>query len=208
MTRYFINEREIAPPLDISSLDQILKNVEGFDLPPNSVIRQIHIDGQPLIADSLSDAGSLSRQMENREKIEIFTGTLSEIARDSIAEAIAYLARIEDVTHSLAICFQTAPGPEAFENLRQLLEGFYWINLLLDKLATSFHLAMNEFSVQGTAVGEHLNKFISILQQLIDSQERADFILIADLLEYEVIPMLPAWQEIFSHLFQKINVEH
>jgi hypothetical protein len=207
MTRYFINEREIAPPLDISSLDQILKHVEGCHLPPNSVIRQIHVDGQPMITDASPDVGEILRQMENREKVEIVTGTVSEIARDSIAEAIAYFDRIETVTHSLVTCFQNSPEPEAFENLRQLLEGLYWINLLLDKLAKGFHIVLDDFLVQGISVGEHLKKFISILKQLIDSQERGDFILIADLLEYEVIPMLPAWKDIFSSILQKVNVK-
>jgi hypothetical protein len=205
MTRYFINEREIAPPLDISSLDQILKHVEGCHLPPNSVIRQIHVDGQPMITDASPDLGEILRQMENREKVEIVTGTVSEIARDSIAEAIAYFDRIEAVTHSLVECFQNSPGPEAFDNLRQLLEGFYWLNLLLDKLATSFHIVLDDFVVQGISVGEHLKKFISILKQLIEGQERGDFMLIADLLEYEVIPMLPDWKDIFGAILQKVN---
>jgi hypothetical protein len=205
MTRYYLNEREIAPPVDISSLTQMLKHVEECHLPPDSVIRQIHIDGQPLISDSFPDDGEILRRMENREKVEIVTGTVSEIARDSIVDTIAYLDRIETVTHSLITSFQTSPGPETFINLRQLLEGFYWINVLLDRLATSFHFVPGDFSVQGISAGEHLKKFISVLKELIDSQEKGDFVLIADLLEYEVIPLLPIWKDIFTHILQKVN---
>jgi hypothetical protein len=207
MTRYFVNEREIAPPLDISSLDQILKHVEGFHLPPNSAIRQIQVDGQPLISETYPDSGEILQQIENREKVEIFTGTVSEIAHDSIIEAIAYLNRIEAVTPSLSECFQNSPGPEAFGNLRQLLEGFYWINLLLDKLAASFHIEMDKGLVQGISIREHLEKFIAILKQLIDAQERGDFILIADLLEYEVIPIMPVWKDIFGLILGTVDKE-
>jgi hypothetical protein len=205
MTRYFVNEREIAPPMEISSLDQMLKHVEGCHLPPNSVIRQIHIDGQPLLSDAFPDAGEILRQIEHRETVEIFTGTVLEIARDSIAQAVAYLDRIEAVTPSLVTSFQTFPGPEAFENLRQLLEGFYWINLLLEKLSANFQISMEELEVQGICVKEHLEKFISILKQLIDAQERGDFVLISDLLEYEVIAVLPAWKDIFGRILQKVD---
>jgi hypothetical protein len=207
MTRYFINEREIEAPLDISSLDQILKQVEDSHLPPNSVIRQINIDGQPLISDSLPNSAEILSQMENRDKVEIFTGTVSEIAHDSIIEALAYLDRIESVTPSLASSFQIYPGPESFENLRQLLDGFYWISILMDRLATNFQITLEACLVQGISVRDHLEKFIAILKQMIDSQQRGDFVLIADLLEYEVIPIVPIWKDIFNLLLQKVTAE-
>jgi hypothetical protein len=206
MTRYFLNEREIASPINISSFDQILKHVEDCHLPPNSVIRQIHIDGYPMISDAFSDPGEILRQMESREKVEIFTGTVSEIAHDSIVDALAYLDRIESIIPSLASSFQIYPGPESFENLRQLLDGFYWISLLLDKLTANFHIMLESCLVQGISVQDHLEKFIAILKQMIDSQQRGDFVLISDLLEYEVIPIVPIWKDIFSLFLQKVAV--
>jgi hypothetical protein len=207
MTRYYLNEREIAPPLDMSSFDKILKHVEDCHLPPNSVVRQINIDGQPIISESFPEPGELFSQLENREKIEIFTGTVSEIAHESIIEALAYLDRIESITPSLASSFQIYPGPEAFENLRQLLDGFYWMSILLDKVVSNFNIVLDTCSVQGVSVRDHFDKFISILKQLIDSQQRGDFVLISDLLEYEVLPVVPVWKDIFNLFLQKVAVE-
>lgn len=206
MTRLFIDEKEIASPLNISSLDQILKHVEDVHLPPKSVIRRICVDGLSLLPDALSeDKDGILSQMENRDKVEIFTGTLSEIAHDSIIEAVAYLDRIEAITPSLATSFQISPGPESFENLRQLCDGFYWLNLLLDKLETNFQITLENVLIKERPAREHLQKFIAILKQLIDSQERRDFVLISDLLEYEVLPLVPIWKEIFSFISQKVN---
>ena len=203
MTRYFINEREIASPADFSTLDQILKHAEDCHLPPNSIIRQINIDGQPLISDSFPNPGEILKQLEKQDKVEIFTGTVSEIAHESIVEALAYFDRIETVIPSLASSFQLYPGPESFANLRQLLDGFYWINILLDKLAANFKLVLENCLVQGISVQAHIDKFIVILKQLIDSQQRGDFVLIADLLEYELMPIVPVWKDIFRLLLQK-----
>jgi hypothetical protein len=207
MTRYFINAREIAPPVDLSTLDQILKHAEDYHLPPNSIIRQINIDGRPLISDSYPNPGEILKQVENRDKVEIFTGTVSEIAHESIVEALAYFDRIETVIPSLSSSFQIDPGPESFENLRQLLDGFYWINILLDNLAVNFQLDLKNCLIQGISVQAHMEKFIAILKQLIDSQQKGDFVLIADLLEYEVIPIIPIWKDIFRLLLQKATAE-
>jgi hypothetical protein len=207
MTRYFINEREIAPPADLSNFDQILKHAGDHHLPPNSVIRQINIDGHPLISDSFPNPGEILKQIENRDKVEIVTGTVSEIAHESIVEALDYFDRIETLIPSLASSFQIYPGPESFENLRQLLDGFYWTNILLDKLAANYHLTLENCLVQGISVRDHIEKFIAILKQFIDSQQRGDFVLIADLLEYEVIPIVPIWKDIFRLLLQKTTAE-
>jgi hypothetical protein len=207
MTRYFINEREVTPPEEFSAFDQILKHVEDYQLPPNSIIRQINIDGCPLISDSFTNPGEILKQIENRDKVEIVTGTVSEIAHESIAEALAYFDRMESLIPSLASSFQIYPGPESFENLRQLLDGFYWINILLDKLAASYHLVLESCLVQGISVLDHINKFIAVLKQFIDSQQRGDFVLIADLLEYEIIPIIPVWKDIFRLLLEKTSVE-
>ena len=206
MTRFFINEREVNIPINVSSLDQILQHAEDFHLPPNSVIRQINVDGLPLMLDFPQNSGEIFKQTENRDKIEIFTGTLIEIANDSIREALAYLQRIEELTPSLATGFQISPGPETFENLRQLYEGFYWMSLLLDKLSSNFHISLEVNFIQGISIQNHLKKFISILKQLIESQEKGDFFLISDLLEYEILPMVPAWKEIFNFISQKANM--
>ncbi len=206
MTKFYINEREIAPPLDVSSLDKALKEIEDAHLTSNSVVRQIQVDGVPVAPDDFPKIPSeMLQHLENREKIEIYTGTLAEIAHDSIAEALEYLDRIETATPSLASGFQISPGPESFENLRQLYEGLYWLNLLMDKLEASFHINFNDVRIQDVPASEHHQKFISVLKQMIDSHERGDFILIADLLEYEILPLVPIWREMFKIILEKTS---
>jgi hypothetical protein len=207
MTRFFLDSREISVPFDVSSINQILKHVEDFHLAPNTVVRQIQVDGLPLVAES-EETGDLSCQIDKRDKVEIFTGTITEIAFDSIGQACEYLDRVEAAIPSLSTAFQASPGPEAFQHLRQLYEGFYWLNLLLDKLKSNFHMRFDDALVRGIPVREHHQKFIAILKQLIESQERSDFVLISDLLQYEISPLIPVWREMFSIVSDKVNAVH
>jgi hypothetical protein len=207
MTKFYVNEREISPPLDVTTLGIVLKQIEDDYLPPNSVVRQIQVDGIPVMPDDIPEnASEMLQHLENREKIEFYTGTLAEIARDSIAEALDYLDRVEAATPSLASGFQISPGPESFESLRQLYEGLYWLNLLMDKLETSFHITFEDILIQDVPAKDHQQKFISVLKQMIDSHERGDFTLIADLLEYEILPLVPIWREMFNFVLEKANM--
>jgi hypothetical protein len=208
MAKFYVNEREITPPLDITSLDKVLKQVEEDHLPPNSVVRKIQIDGIPFMPDDFPEnSPELLQSLQMREKIEIYSGTLVEIARDSISEALAYLDRIETATPSLASGFQTYPGPESFEGLRQLYEGLYWLNLLMDKLKTGLQISLENILINNIPAKEHHQKFIAVLKQMIDSQEKGDFILIADLLEYEILPLVPVWREMFTIILNKVDGE-
>jgi hypothetical protein len=207
MTRFFVNDREITPPLEMSSLGQVLRHVEASYLPPNSVVREIQIDGIPMMSDIDSQIQpEMLGQIDTRERIEFYTGTLTQIAHDSIAEAMEYLDRIEAATPSLAESFRTYPGAEAFENLRQLCEGFYWLNILFGKLEVSFQINPREMQVRDSSLEDYYQKFLSILKQLIASQESGDFIMISDLLEYEILQLVPVWREVFSLISQKVGM--
>ena len=194
MTRLFVDAREIPfPPGGICSLDQVLRHIELTELPPDSAIRQVHIDGVPVLEESSSCSG-----VDQRDKIEVFTAAMGDIARDSIAEANSYLDRVKSVIPSLSMSFQDLPGPQAFENLRQLCDGFYWLNMLLDRLGRTFRCREEGKLVRGLTISEQNQRLLNIFRELVEAQERRDFLLISDLLEYEIMPFLPVWKEMLS----------
>ena len=195
MTRLFVDEREVAFPCVVTSLDQLLKHVEATEVAPKYVIHQVHIDGAPVLSEFRT---AVLANIAERERIDIFTTPLEKVVQDSVREAISYLERAESVIPSLAASFQAYPGPEAFENLKQLYEGFYWLNLLLARLEKTGHVAPAETQVRGKVIQQHHEAFAGILRQMVEAQERGDFILISDLLEYEVVPFVSVWKEIFA----------
>jgi hypothetical protein len=207
MTRFYLNRTEIpAPPAGISSLNQFLKHIEEKHLPPYLIIREVNLDGLPLANDyNVNDPALFRTQFEQSEKIEVMAATVGEIARDSIREALSFLERAQALTPSLAESFQLSPGHEAFDNFKELLNGFYWMNLLLDRLQTNFRIPLEEILIQDLTCKEHQHKFAALLKQLIDSLERADFILLSDLLEYEFLPLIQTWKEMFNKLIQKVE---
>jgi hypothetical protein len=194
MTRLFIDAREVPFPPGVNcSLDQILRHVELTELPPDSAIRQVHIDGAAVLEESTASSG-----LDQRERIEVFTASLGDIARESISEANSYLDRVQTVIPALSKSFQDLPGTEAFENLRQLCDGFYWLNLLLDRLGKTFHRPQQETLVQGLSISKQNQRLLTIFRELVEAQERRDFLLISDLLEYEIMPFLPVWKEMLA----------
>ena len=203
MTRLYINDHEVSSlPPDLISLEQVINLVETRHLTPDTVIRHVQIDGRPLIQDGR--AGGLPDRIDDREKVEIFTSTLREIALDSSRDAITFLERVELAIPSLASGFRTRAGSEDFENLKQLYEGFYWVNLLLDRLERSFQVPLETLCVSGGNAREQYLKLAPLLKEVIEAQEKRDFGLVADLLEYEVPTLIPACKELVAAVRARI----
>lgn len=85
-------------------------------------------------------------------------------------------------------------------SLRQLYEGFYWVNLLMNRLETSFGLALDGIRVRNVSAREHHGRLLAVLKQMVSAHERQDFVYVADLLEYEILPIVPIWKSMFLEL--------
>ena len=188
-------------PPGIQFLDQVIKHIEVNELPPCTLIRQVHVDGEPVVSQATDGNGNqFPSWISVREKVEIFTGTVAEVAGEATQEALFYLDRVEAITPSLASSFQVSPGPEAFEQLKQLYQGFYWLNLLSQRVGAITGFDPETRFLPETTASEYHRKFVSILKRLVEAQETEDFSLISGLLEYEILPLIPDWKALFRTL--------
>ena len=207
MARIFVDNREIESPTDDSSISQILKYVEDSHLAQNSAVWQIQVNGLPLIPNSFSESRERTalEPMNVADKIEIFTGPLAEIVRHAMFQALVYVDRIESATPYWAKSFRINPALESIETARHLYEGLYWWNLLLDKLTADF-LDQSEGASVWKGSADYQQKFVPILKRLIESRKREDFVGIADLLEREIIPLIPIWKRMLDAVAQRAGV--
>jgi hypothetical protein len=202
MTRLFVDQREIpSPPPGIESLEQVLKHVEETHLGPNCIIRQVSVDGLPVVNEPFrGNESTVQGGIACRETIEIVTGAIGDIAQESIREAVSYIDRVEALLPSIAASFQATPGPKAFENLRQLYEGFYWLYLLLDRLNSLFNSRPETHQPDSKSLEAHQERFLCNLRHMVQAHEHQDFVLLADLLEYEIIPLIPDLKRHFADM--------
>ena len=205
MTLYYVNGQEVDIPAGFSSFNQVFKYIETKCLKADAIIREVRGDGRQLALESLGGESESMDQTGDFEKIEIFTGTLADIAGESISGAIDYLEKIVNDAPALATKFQDFPEPEDFNNLGSLCEGFIFLSVLLDKLMLCYKFTIDDITIRGVPAKEHLNKFADIVQQLNESQEKQEYLMIADTIEYEILPIVPIWREIFEAFSQKIN---
>jgi len=69
-------------------------------------------------------------------------------------------------------------------------------------------LKLDEIIVCDASLSEHLKKFADIVNQLNEAQEKQEYLLIADTIEYEILPIVPVWKEIFETISRIIGQAH
>ncbi len=202
MTQLIVDQQEITPvPKNLVSLDAILKHVEDTHLASDTVIRQVHVDGRPLISGELdSEVAAMGGAKLAGATVEIFTGKIAEIARESLKEAALYCTRIQTAIPSLAMGLRTNPSAAVFEALKQFCDGFLWLNLLLEKM----NAVGDRQSAGGPANPAACQRLVLSLNEMVQAQERGDNTQVADILEYEILELLPGYRRQFVDLEQRL----
>ncbi len=85
---------------------------------------------------------------------------------------------------------------EYLENLRLFLQ-------MIAESKEALHLNLSAIPFQNATVEDEVQKLSGVMDQMLKVQEDEDWVMLADLLEYELIPLLKEWNEILAVLQDK-----
>jgi len=106
-------------------------------------------------------------------------------ALDIFATSEEYLPRLAKGLAAIAELIQSGQEAEASGYFVQAVEGLRWLALVLQKLNS-------QLLYQGSqrSLNEEIEKLGEILSSLLNAWENSDYVLISDLLEYELAPFV------------------
>lgn len=110
--------------------------------------------------------------MENAEKLEI------------IKTAVEYLDKLIEGINATVELYQGGNEGKANDNMIDIIDGLQWLITAIG--ATS---DIQKERVQLNEINEHLSEIISAF-------ENTDYVLLGDLLEYEISPVIKNWKNI------------
>ncbi len=91
-------------------------------------------------------------------------------------------------------CGNDPKGIKSFVTLVSCLEEF--VNLTGD-IGETLQLDFSTLRSGGVPLAGEIESLNQILMEIIQSQENRDWVLLGDLLEYELLPLIDYWQEVF-----------
>jgi len=134
--------------------------------------------------------------IKNIKEVEVVAKTVKEFSREIILSAIDYMERAIPEIEILSNQFYRVPSSSSWNKLIDLLEGFNWIIDTFMVIDTNRQL---KDIVENYEIWNLYAKDIYLLKELLTEFEEilknGDYISIADILSYEIVPLFSGMKE-------------
>ncbi|MEM5591541.1 hypothetical protein AAHH67_06835 [Niallia circulans] len=141
----------------------------------------------------------LTEDIGKIEKIQLVTKTIKEFISDLTVSLNEYCGRAVPIIKQLTEQFYQSPTEESWVLLQDLLEGLNWIYNTIKGIC---NMELDEYRENLLLVSSHLD---NELPNLLEAIENHDFILIGDIISYEILPQFESIISITEKAFQVIK---
>ncbi len=133
------------------------------------------------------------------ETVEVLSVPKSQMAVDIVGEMHTVVQLMSKGSQQIATLFRQANDTEGLELLQDLLDVTRDFMGMIEALRVEFKIEMSE------AATENSDKLSSLLTEMSEVLENEDWVLFADLLEYEFLPTCENWKQIILTLREDIQ---
>lgn len=167
------------------------------------VITQVRLEGKTITEKE-------RRRLEEKrvgefEKLELVTSYPWQLAVGALDEIHQQLAGLAKNLKKVAFLFQTADYCPAFCLLRDCFKVWHWIIEGLQRVERILGLKYSLIFFKGKSLSEKVDYFLKFLKEANEAMEDHDFLLMAGLLEYELVPRIEEQAEMVKRISREIH---
>jgi len=187
--RLLINGKEETLAFIGETLGDFIVHVEQGGVAQGNVVRSVKLNGQESSPDS---PVTQQTPLSDIETLEMEVSTLSGIIDKNIENADAYLMRLIPGIEKSVELFRTGNEQEANQFFINIIDGMDWFSQVLDMIFAAKEIS-SDTVINGKSVQDRRARLIDFTQQMVDANKNKDWVLLADLLEYEILPYYKEW---------------
>jgi len=187
-----VDGKQFAGELVGGTLQDILGDLANKAVGDDATMREVRINGEPFEEAKLGPADRLGR--ERIQRLEVETIPAREMAVHFLANAGAYLDAIKHSVGRVAELFRVSDEQEASEYYLNTLESIQLFLQMLQECRQILELDFDSPNLDGLSGEERLQKLLVLIKDLLAAQEQQDWVLLADILEYDLSAELQLWQ--------------
>ncbi len=173
---------------NFANLEELLVKVLEEDALENRVITDVFVNDEAFSEIYPHQA----EDIETREisSVKICSLPIAEVAMSISDELYKVIHIMSEGSRRVAELFRQADDSEALETYQDLLEVVRDFLGMIGVLRSEFSLEEN------TAFNEAVEEISSLLGEMTEVMENEDWVLLADLLEYEFLPAVEKWKQV------------
>lgn len=181
---------------NFENLEQILTAVAEEDDMRDRVVTDVSVNGEPFSEIYPHQAEDIAS--DSIEKVEVRSESAVKMAQEISGEMEKVARMMSSGAETVARLFREAKDSDALELFQDLLD------VTRDYMNMITHLRRNYVVKDNGKFAPLADKFGDLLSEMTDVLGNEDWILLADLLEYEFKPLCAEWREMSESLHAQI----
>ncbi|OGW27733.1 MAG: hypothetical protein A3K09_06760 [Nitrospinae bacterium RIFCSPLOWO2_12_FULL_47_7] len=204
--KVFINGTEDTQSYMGTTVKDLLEEVAQNKAFGGTFISHLKLDGQDVNIDSKEVLQTPTAKINS---LEIEISSLSGLIIKNISNAEDYLAKLIPGIQKASELFHSGNEQEANQFFLKIIDGIEWFSQVVDTVLNIIGDSGGSLCFNKKSILERKHKILDLISQMVAANKNKDWVLLADLLEYEVLPYYSEWQLILPELKQtgleKIN---
>jgi len=199
MFKVNIDQKEIK--IDDSSLKnfgELMDKISEKFL-KNKIITKVRLNKKSLNLEELKD---YSLKTDEIKFLEIETDNLKNMKEKGLFLLKEYVSKLIPQMEKSSELLRIEDELEANEHFAICIEDLRLLINLIESFGSVLHFDFNEVSFYDLPKNP-AERLLSIIKEIVVSQENNDWIMLADLIEYELIPILKEWAQIIEFIQKK-----
>lgn len=162
------------------------------------VMTVVRLDGveEPAFRDPSVCAGPLT----GLSVVEVETGEPCELARRCLGDAAAAISALSVATKATADQFRCGEIDGARQSLEQVTLGLVTVLRIVTAAGLALRRELDVVDTKGRSVRSLSGELDTVVRRLVDAQQQADWLLVADVLEFDLLPTLGGWQFLLARI--------
>jgi len=126
------------------------------------------------------------------------------LIHEVLTDGMAHAVEMQRHAFETAALFRSGGERRALGQYIDFLNGFDSLVQALDYVGRVLGIDFATTSLGEKSITRFVEDLSALLSETMKAQERKDWVLLADLLEYELAPHLESWHQVFTVLGQKV----
>ncbi len=202
LMKILVNGIEKNLACDGKTLGDLLDRILESEPESGNCFANIRLNEENVLVDSPEIRQTLITQIET---LETETLSLNQILEKNIANAENYLKKLIPGIQKASDLFRSGNEQEANKFLINIIDGMEWFSQVTDSISKAVDFQSADVMFEGKTFQERQDHLVELTRQMVDANQNQDWVLIADLLEYEILPYYADWEEQLPKIYRRNN---
>jgi hypothetical protein len=176
----------------------LIASVDSNLAPTGHVVTDVRLNG--VDEPAFRDPGLGTRPLTCFSDISIETGAPSVLARRCLADAAAALTDLQQAARTAADGFRCDSVDDAQRGLEEISQGLLVVVRIVAAAGLALRGEIESADEKGRSISSLSAELDSVIRDLVEGQQDGDWLRVADILEYDLDPMLTVWHSVLNHV--------